>query len=188
MEAVTILSVLAALILCMMAFILLSPGKEDAAAASVTIDLGGKDGRIVRVRSADGPWMSFTAPYPLGGMGEDLPDLSPDDARRDQPELYAEYMDPVTPPERKMEVADLLYGMGYILPLQRDLIIHLRGRMADAAVPEPRSAATVPVDLGRRLGRMEVDRSVGEGLIPEDTEDIQEEDIPGEEDLPSPQK
>ena len=172
-----ILAALALFIMLFIAAVLLSPDKNPGKEEGITIAFSGEDRKVVRVRSAGGPWMSLVVPYALGADGESAPEIPQDAVARNEPELYAEYMAEDTDTDRRMELADILYGMGYTLPLHHDMYMRMRGQMKASA----RAARH------REYPRLEMDRSVA------DVMDAIEagfgeggEDIP--EDMPTPEQ
>lgn len=173
-----ILAAMALLIILFIAAILLTPEKHSGKEEGITIAFSPEDRKVVRVRSAGGPWMSFVVPYELGSDGESAPEIPQAVVARNEPELYAEYMAEGTSTDRRMELADILYGMGYTLPLHHDMYMRMREEMkASARAAQQKSEDSTPA---KSYPRLEIDRSVADGLDEDDT-DITESERTGTE-------
>ena len=155
-----ILAAMALLIILFIAAILLTPERHPGKEEGITIAFSPEDRKVVRVRSAGGPWMSFVVPYELGSEGESAPEIAQSVVARNEPELYAEYIAEGTPTDRRMELADILYGMGYTLPLHHDMYMRMREEMKASA-----KAAQL-----RAYPRLDVDRSVAEDIDEDETD------------------
>ena len=98
--------------------------------------------------------------------------------RREQPELYAEYMDPGTSASRKYEIIDEVYALGYTLPYIRGLNDLYKKELKDAMEsgdPDARTALErTPVNLTAASGkdedgirRMDIDNGLRHAPLPD---------------------
>ena len=116
-----------------------------------------------------------------GGDSIDIPQLPIEVTRREEPELYAEYVSPETTAVRKYEIADDLYSRGYTLPWIRGL--HEQYKKETDRGPEtvhgrapvdltPRKAEAPPRELAPDRSLQDVDQpDMGDGVPEEGTQE-----------------
>lgn len=143
-------------------FLLFMPQKsgDTASAGAENISVGG-GGSIVTVRKI-GPITSVTIRQRVhdhwdGPDGVAVPLLGPEAAKRYEPTLWNEYMDPHTSAIRRYEIIDELYSLGFTLPYINGLHEQYKRELTEAlASGDPDSRAVnerTPVNLSQ--GRQE---------------------------------
>ena len=117
----------ALVITVILAFALFSGGdsQKNQQHASADVSINAAEGSIVTVRKV-GSTTSVIIRSDIHDHweGSDGIDISPapiELTRREEPELYEEYMSPKTSASRKYEIADYIYSLGLTLPYIRGL-------------------------------------------------------------------
>lgn len=108
-----IIAVIAVFLVCTLLCIFLPVGRGRRVSPSGQDGIPAREEDVVRVQKAAGT--SLEEELSSGG-GALLPPPAVEITRREEPELYAEYVDPATSAARRYEIADDLYAMGYTLP------------------------------------------------------------------------
>ena len=165
------------------AVLLFLPGQDRNSPVTVAerVSLAPSPGSIVTVRKVGritsvviredihDHWEGDSIPLPL---------LPTEVTRREQPELYAEYMDPGTSASRKYEIIDEVYALGYTLPYIRGLNELYKKELKDAMEagdPDARTALErTPVNLtaasgkdGDGIRRMDIDNGLRHAPLPD---------------------
>ena len=121
-SALTIIfAVLAILIIAMLVMVLASPSEQGGGkASSPDVSISAAEGSVVTVRKVGRTTRVDIHPdihdHWEGGGGVDISPTPIEITRREEPELYAEYMNPRTPASRKYAIADYIYSLGLTLP------------------------------------------------------------------------
>lgn len=111
---------------------------------------------VFTVRNAFVQSVSFrNSPVPYSLERDDETELAPADlsaTMRAFPDLYAEYMSGQTSATRKMEISDIIYEAGFILPLQPGLYEQYRREMQEReALQASPSGDAAPADRRERV-------------------------------------
>ena len=132
------------------------PSGASPARDALSVDGGGS---VVTVRKI-GPITSVTIRQQVsdhweGPDGIALPLLGPEAAKRYEPALWAEYMDPGTSAIRKYEIVDEVYSLGFTLPYIKGLNEQYKREMREALASGDPDGRTVsertPVNLSQRV-------------------------------------
>ena len=115
-------------------FLLFMP-QRDGENTPEDISVGG-GGSVVTVRKI-GPITSVTIRQRVndhwdGQDGVAVPLLGPEAAKRYEPALWSEYMDPLTSAVRKYEIIDEVYALGFTLPYIKGLNVQYKREITEA--------------------------------------------------------
>lgn len=120
-ELTIIFAVLAIFIIAMLVMVLFTPSEQGGGkAGSPGVSISASQGSVVTVRKVGRTTRVDIHPdihdHWEGGGGVDISPTPIEVTRREEPELYAEYMNPHTPASRKYAIADYIYSLGLTLP------------------------------------------------------------------------
>ena len=144
--------------------LLFTPQKDgdSTSAPSVREDISvGGGGSIVTVRKI-GPITSVTIRQQVndhwdGQEGVAVPLLGPEAAKRYEPALWSEYMDPRTSAVRKYEIIDEVYALGFTLPYIKGLNEQYKRELKEALASGDPDGRTVSERTPANLSRKEKD-------------------------------